>query len=73
MTSPASADERAPAVEATGVWKVFNEGLANEVTALQDVSLDGRGGRVRLAHRAVGLRQEHAAAGHRRPDPRDAR
>jgi len=29
-----------PAVAATGVWKIFNEGLANEVTALQDVSLD---------------------------------
>ena len=29
----------ARAVEASGVWKVFNEGLPNEVTALQDVSL----------------------------------
>jgi NitT/TauT family transport system ATP-binding protein len=29
-----------PAVAARGVWKVFNEGLPNEVTALQDVSLD---------------------------------
>ena len=27
------------AVEASGVWKVFNEGLPNTVTALQDVSL----------------------------------
>lgn len=27
------------AVEARGVWKVFNEGQANEVTALQDVDL----------------------------------
>lgn len=27
------------AVDATGVWKVFNAGMANEVTALQDVSL----------------------------------
>ena len=27
------------AVHATGVWKVFNEGLANEVTALSDVDL----------------------------------
>lgn len=27
------------AVEASGVWKVFNAGLPNEVTALQDVSL----------------------------------
>ncbi|HAN70592.1 MAG TPA: nitrate ABC transporter ATP-binding protein [Actinobacteria bacterium] len=29
-----------PAVHATGVWKIFNEGQANEVTALQDVSID---------------------------------
>ena len=29
-----------PAVQANGVWKVFNEGLPNEVTALQDVTLD---------------------------------
>ena len=27
------------AVEASGVWKVFNAGLPNEVTALQDVSI----------------------------------
>jgi NitT/TauT family transport system ATP-binding protein len=27
------------AVRAQGVWKVFNEGLANEVTALQDIDL----------------------------------
>ena len=27
------------AVSAKGIWKVFNEGLANEVTALQDVDL----------------------------------
>ena len=33
MTTPARA------VEASGVWKVFNAGLPNEVTALQDVSL----------------------------------
>ena len=30
----------AVAVRATGVWKVFNEGQANEVTALQDVDLE---------------------------------
>jgi NitT/TauT family transport system ATP-binding protein len=28
------------AVHAEGVWKIFNEGAANEVTALSDVSLD---------------------------------
>lgn len=28
------------AVKATGVWKIFNEGLPNEVTALQDVDLE---------------------------------
>lgn len=28
------------AVRATGVWKVFNEGLSNEVTALEDIHLD---------------------------------
>jgi NitT/TauT family transport system ATP-binding protein len=27
------------AVQASGVWKVFNEGLPNEVTALQDIDL----------------------------------
>ncbi|MFZ4510779.1 MAG: ABC transporter ATP-binding protein [Candidatus Nanopelagicales bacterium] len=32
------------AVHAEGVWKVFNEGAANEVTALSDVSLDVRKG-----------------------------
>ena len=37
-TSPAATGH--PAVHATGVWKIFNEGLANEVTALQDVSLE---------------------------------
>jgi NitT/TauT family transport system ATP-binding protein len=39
MTSPSPAADAQPAVEANGVWKVFNEGLAGEVTALQDVSL----------------------------------
>jgi NitT/TauT family transport system ATP-binding protein len=27
------------AVQASGVWKVFNEGQSNEVTALQDIDL----------------------------------
>ncbi|MDO8307332.1 MAG: ABC transporter ATP-binding protein [Actinomycetota bacterium] len=36
MTAPAIADA---AVRASGVWKVFNEGLPNEVTALQDIDL----------------------------------
>ncbi|MBV5335623.1 ATP-binding cassette domain-containing protein, partial [bacterium] len=27
------------AVQASGVWKVFNEGQPNEVTALQDIDL----------------------------------
>lgn len=31
--------QNAPAVQVDGVWKVFNEGQANEVTALQDVNL----------------------------------
>ena len=32
------------AVQAQGIWKVFNAGLANEVTALQDIDLVvGRG------------------------------
>ncbi len=35
MTGASSA-----AVNASGVWKVFNDGLPNEVTALQDVSLE---------------------------------
>jgi NitT/TauT family transport system ATP-binding protein len=37
-TSPAATGH--PAVHASGVWKIFNEGEANEVTALQDVSLE---------------------------------
>lgn len=39
MTGPSPTAGGHPAVEANGVWKVFNEGLAGEVTALQDVSL----------------------------------
>ena len=35
VTSPVSTT----AVQATGIWKVFNEGQANEVTALQDINL----------------------------------
>lgn len=35
VTSPVSTT----AVRATGIWKVFNEGQANEVTALQDINL----------------------------------
>ena len=35
VTSPVST----AAVQATGIWKVFNEGQANEVTALQDINL----------------------------------
>jgi NitT/TauT family transport system ATP-binding protein len=38
MTAPAPTTHAA--VHAAGVWKVFNEGLANEVTALQDVSVE---------------------------------
>ena len=37
MTSAAEQDTAAVRVE--GVWKVFNEGLPNEVTALQDIDL----------------------------------
>lgn len=40
MTAPASPATGHAAVRASGVWKVFNEGLPNEVTALQDVSLE---------------------------------
>ena len=36
----ASAPVAHAAVQAAGVWKIFNEGLANEVTALQDVSVE---------------------------------
>jgi len=36
----AAAPTSHPAVQAAGVWKIFNEGLANEVTALEDVSVD---------------------------------
>jgi NitT/TauT family transport system ATP-binding protein len=38
MTGPAPTSH--PAVQAAGVWKVFNEGLPNEVTALQDVTVE---------------------------------
>jgi NitT/TauT family transport system ATP-binding protein len=38
MTAPAPTSH--PAVQAAGVWKVFNEGLPNEVTALQDVTVE---------------------------------
>jgi NitT/TauT family transport system ATP-binding protein len=37
--SPDSGSSLSQAVEARGVWKIFNEGLANEVTALQDIDL----------------------------------
>ncbi|MHB1164910.1 MAG: ABC transporter ATP-binding protein [Candidatus Nanopelagicales bacterium] len=36
MTAPAMTDV---AVRASGIWKVFNQGLPNEVTALQDIGL----------------------------------
>ena len=41
MSSPTASagTQEAAAVHAEGVWKVFNEGLANEVTALQDIDL----------------------------------
>jgi NitT/TauT family transport system ATP-binding protein len=39
MTATAPSQTQS-AVHAEGVWKVFNEGQAGEVTALQDVSLD---------------------------------
>jgi NitT/TauT family transport system ATP-binding protein len=38
MTAPAPTSHAA--VQASGVWKIFNEGLPNEVTALQDVSVE---------------------------------
>lgn len=37
--SPDSGSTTSQAVQARGVWKIFNEGLANEVTALQDIDL----------------------------------
>jgi NitT/TauT family transport system ATP-binding protein len=37
--SPDSGSSLSQAVQARGVWKIFNEGLANEVTALQDIDL----------------------------------
>lgn len=37
--SPDSGSATSQAVQARGVWKIFNEGLANEVTALQDIDL----------------------------------
>lgn len=38
MTPTASTTQ--PAVRAEGVWKTFNEGLPNEVTALQDITVE---------------------------------
>ena len=72
----ALADESsALAVRAVDVGKVPSDqgGRRRRTDA---VELDGGCGRVRLAHRAVGLRQVHAAASHRRPrlgDPPDRR
>ncbi len=39
MSDTATTNGPAAAVRAEGVWKVFNEGLPNEVTALQDIHL----------------------------------
>ena len=39
MSDTATTNGPAAAVRAEGVWKVFNEGLPNEVTALQEVDL----------------------------------
>ena len=39
MSDTATTHGPAAAVRAEGVWKVFNEGLPNEVTALQDIHL----------------------------------
>jgi NitT/TauT family transport system ATP-binding protein len=40
MTNPTdTGSARNEAVQARGVWKIFNEGQANEVTALQDIDL----------------------------------
>jgi NitT/TauT family transport system ATP-binding protein len=36
MSTPTTTET---AVRASGIWKIFNEGLANEVTALQDIDL----------------------------------
>ena len=61
---------RSPAV----VGKVFNRGPAEpgrRARATSTSTVDA--GRVRVADRAVGLRQEHAAAAHRQPHRADAR
>ena len=59
-----------PVVSIEDVTKTFPQG---NVTALQDIDLAARAGRVRLADRPVGLRQVDAAARDRRPDRADAR
>ena len=62
MTEPTS-----PSSASRGVDKVFVRGDRAGTVALQGIDLDIAPGRVRVAHRAVRLRQVDAAAGHRRP------
>ena len=57
----------APSVDARGVDKVVRRRAAARSRRSTGIDLDGRRGRVRLAHRAVRLRQVDAAAPHRRP------
>ena len=56
-----------------GVAKVFGRAASAPAASRPSIDIDlaiARG-RVRLAHRPVGLRQVHAAAAHRRPDRAD--
>ena len=62
-----------PAVVVEGVGKVFNQGTAHQVEALGGDRPDGRDRRVRVADRALGLRQVDAAAADRQPDRADDR
>ena len=67
--------DRPPATASVGRGCRRRQGLRRPATARPTVALEGidltiAPGRVRLAHRPVGLRQVDAAAAHRRPDPR---
>ena len=61
-----------PVIEARSLSVLFEAG-GTPVHALSDVDLTVRRGRVRLADRPVGLRQDHAAARHRRSRAADVR
>ena len=65
-TNPPVEDSARPAVTLDHVSKVFGT-QGDSLHALDNITLDGRAGRVRVPARRVRLRQEHAAQHRRRP------